>query len=211
MSIDTMMKWQQTLFSDTPALDDGITGHAGCEKVQIYAGRHTQLTNAFPMTTKGDVGGTLMELIRKSGAPNLLFSDNAKENLSKKVKDILNWYSIDDHQCEPHHQHQNYAERVIQEILRYVQVCMERIGTPPNCWLLCLLYVVELMNHLARKSLGGRTPIEAAFNYKPDVSPYLMSTGGRQSIMVLTTRRSFPAHPKKGWGELLELLGIRET
>ena len=30
-----------------------------------------------------------MELIRNVGAPNLLFSDHTKENLSKKVKEIL--------------------------------------------------------------------------------------------------------------------------
>ena len=89
-------------------------GHGVCVKVQIYAGRKTQLTNAFPMMSKGDVGVTLMELIQKVGVPNLLFSNNAKKNLSKKVKDILNWYSINNHQCAPHHQHQNYAERVIQ-------------------------------------------------------------------------------------------------
>ena len=161
------------------------------------------MTNAFPMTSKGDVGGTLMELIRKVGAPNLLFSDNAKENLSKKVKEILNWYSIDDHQCEPHHQHQNYAERVIQEILRYVQVCMERTGTPPNCWLLCLLYVVELMNHLARDSLDGKTPIEAAFNYKPDVSPYLYVHWWQPVYYGTEETKKFPSKSKEKLGRIV--------
>lgn len=170
---------------------------------QIYAGKKTQLTHAFPMKSETEIGATLMELIRKVGAPNLLFSDNAKAEIGKTVQDILRWYSIKDHQSEPHHQHQNYAERVIQEILRYIQVCMERTGTPPDCWLLCLLYVVELMNHLSRDSLDGRTPIEAAFNFKPDVSPYLYVHWWQAVYYDAHETKKFPSRSKERTGRIV--------
>ena len=108
-----------------------------------------------------------------------------------------------DHQSEPHHQHQNYAERVIQEILRYIQVCMERTGTPPDCWLLCLLYVVELMNHLSQDSLDGRTPIEAASNFKPDVSPYLYVHWWQAVYYDAHETKKFPSRSKERTGRIV--------
>ena len=78
--------------------------------VQIYAGRNTQITSAFPMKLESEMPGTLEDFIRQHGAPNLLFSDNAKVQIGKRVKDILRMYHISDYQCEPHNQHQNYVE-----------------------------------------------------------------------------------------------------
>jgi hypothetical protein len=95
---------------DTPALDDGIMGHGGCTMVQIYAGKQGQFTKAYPMKSESDIASMLQDLIRQVGAPNLLFSDNAKSEIGKAVTELLRYYSIKDHQSEPGHQNQNYAE-----------------------------------------------------------------------------------------------------
>ena len=50
---------------------------------------------------------------------------------------------------------------------------MDRTGTPSQYWLLCTLYAIMLSNHMAGETLGWRTPTEAAFNVKPDISPFL--------------------------------------
>ena len=162
-----------TFFADTPAIDDGIRGHGGSTMAQIYCGKKTQLTAAFPMKSETEMPATLQDFIRKEGAPNLLFSDNAKVQIGKTVNSILRHYGIDDHQSEPYHQHQNYAERRIQEIKRFVDVLMDRTGTPAGYWLLCLLYAVYLLNRLASDSLGGISAIQAAHNWIPDVSALL--------------------------------------
>ena len=99
-----------TFFADTPAHDDGIMGHGGATMVQLYVGKTSQHTQVFPMQTEGQMAGTLEDYIRKVGAPNVLFSDNAKAQIGAKVRNILRHYSIADQQSEPHHQHQNYAE-----------------------------------------------------------------------------------------------------
>jgi transposase InsO family protein len=125
-----------TFFADTPAIDDGIRGHGGSTMAQIYCGKKTQLTAAFPMKSESEMPATLQDFIRKEGAPNLLFSDNAKVQIGKTVQSILRHYGIDDYQSEPYHQHQNYAERRIQEIKRFVDVLMDRTGTPAGYWLL---------------------------------------------------------------------------
>jgi hypothetical protein len=50
---------------------------------------------------------------------------------------------------------------------------MDRTGTQSHFWLLCLLYVVFLLNHLAFDALGGLTPIEVATGQRPDISALL--------------------------------------
>ncbi len=50
---------------------------------------------------------------------------------------------------------------------------MDRTGTPPEYWLLCLLYVIYLLNRLSTESLGWLTPFETAFGQKPDISALL--------------------------------------
>ena len=66
--------------------------------------------------------------------PNALFSDNAKAQIGKTVKEILRMYAIKDFQCEPHHQHQNFAERQIQEVKKRCNVLMDCTDTPAPCW-----------------------------------------------------------------------------
>ncbi len=43
----------------------------------------------------------------------------AKVQVGKTVQDILRLYAIDDFRSKPSHQHQNYAERRIQELTKY--------------------------------------------------------------------------------------------
>ena len=99
-----------TFFLDTPALDDGITGHAGCTMVQLYNGLTSHLTEVFPMHTMEELSDTLNAFIIKHGAPNAIRSDNHKAQLSCKVKDILCYLYIGHSTSEPEQQNQNPAE-----------------------------------------------------------------------------------------------------
>ena len=38
---------------------------------------------------------------------------------------------------------------------------MNRSGAPANCWLLCLIYVCYLLNHIACAAEGGKIPLFA--------------------------------------------------
>jgi hypothetical protein len=162
-----------TFFCDTPAHDDGILGHGGATMAQLYVGKTSSKTIVYPMRLESDMSKTLEDLIRNHGAPNSLFSDNAKAQCGKRVLDILRLYGIKDFQSEPHHQHQNFAERKIGDTKRLTDAIMDRTGTQAHFWLLCLLYVVFLLNHLASDALGGLTPIEVATGQRPDISALL--------------------------------------
>jgi hypothetical protein len=114
------------------------------------------------MRLESDMSKTLEDLIRNHGAPSSLLTDNAKAQCGKRVPDILRLYGIKDFQSEPHHQDQNFAERKIGDTKRLTDTIMDCTGTQVSFWLLCLLYVVFLLNHLASDALDGLTPIEAA-------------------------------------------------
>jgi hypothetical protein len=109
----------------------------------------------------------LEDNVRFRGAMSQLTSDRALADIGGKVKDI----HIDDWQSEPHHQHENFAERHYSTIKSYTNVIMNRTGAPAYTWLLCLQYVAYIYNHISCKSLGAhlcsfsqvRLPILASF------------------------------------------------
>jgi hypothetical protein len=140
---------------------------------QIFAGKKSSKAVAYGMTSESQMPNTLEDHIRKHGAPNGLFSNNAKIQIGKRVLDILRIYQINNFQSEPYYQHQNFAERKIGNIKRLCDAIMGRTGTPSSFWLLCLLFVIFLLNNMASDSLNGLTHIEVATGIKADISPLL--------------------------------------
>ena len=153
-----------TIFADTPAIFSGVTA------AQIFVGVSTGFVDVFPLANDGQFASTLMDVIRKSGAMDVLISDRAQMEISHKVKDILRHLIIDDWQSEAHYQHQNAAERRYKHIKRNVQNMLNISGATASCWLLCLEYVTYVMNRMATKSLSWRTPYESLTGITPDIS-----------------------------------------
>ena len=89
-----------TSFSDTPAHDDGLIGHGGCEMVELFVGTTSHLTEAVPMHAKSAFPEVLKEFIQKWGAPTNVMSDNACEQTSKSAMDILCHFAIGRHKSE---------------------------------------------------------------------------------------------------------------
>ena len=150
-----------------PAVGNGSTG------AQIFVGTETHVLDVAGVKSNKEFVHTLEDHIRTRGAMDTLVSDSAKNEISRKVKDILRAYRINDWQSEPHHQNQNPCERHYQTAKRYTNVILDRTGAPATCWLLALSYVCLLLNHLASSSLGWRTPLECLHGVTPDISPFL--------------------------------------
>ena len=53
---------------------------------------------------------------------------------------------------------------------------MNRSGAPANCWLLCLIYVCYLLNHIACAALDGKIPLFALTGITHDISIILLFT-----------------------------------
>ena len=157
-----------TVYSDVPAVDSGVT------IAQIFVGTKSLLTDAYPMKRDKDFPAALQDNIRERGAPTQLVSDRAQVEIGRKVLDILRYLVIGSWQSEPEHQNQNPAERRYNNCKSTTNTLMDRTGTSPNCWLLCLMYVCMLFNVLSTESLNGETPTFIATGQRPDISPFLV-------------------------------------
>ena len=101
-------------------------------------------------------------------------------------------YAIKDFRCEPHHQHQNFAERQIQEVKKRCNLLLDRTGTPASYWLLCTNYVVYILNRLASASLNQKTPIEVATGQQPDISA-ILAFQWYQPVYFRSPKASYPS------------------
>ena len=160
-----------TFISDVPVCDDGVPGHGGCKLVQIYGGLDSELLSAYPMASESSLPDTLREFIWEYGAMEGLKSNNAKSETSFAMKDIFHMYLIKDKQSEPHYQHQNPIERQIQDFKHMMNGIMDCTRRPSSYWLLCLLYVVGLLDVLANSK--GCIPLTVVTGLLTDVSLYL--------------------------------------
>jgi len=95
-------------------------------------------------------------------------------------------------QSEPNHQHQNYAERKIQDVKSTANVIMDRTGAPNYTWYLALKYVAKLLNHIASQKLNNKTPIEVAFGVTPDISNLIQFYFYQPVFFLDTNKPSFP-------------------
>ena len=93
-----------TIFSDTPAIDSGVT------MAQIFVGKRTLVTDVYPLKSQKQFVNTLEDNIRFRGAMTKLISDYGKVEISNKVKDIHRMYHSSSWNSEPYHQNQNPAE-----------------------------------------------------------------------------------------------------
>ena len=82
-----------TFFSSEKAL-------GGYTMAQLYVGKTSTFTEIFGMKRKSQMSETLQDFIRQWGAPSGLMSDNAQEQTSKIVTNILCMYNIKDMQSE---------------------------------------------------------------------------------------------------------------
>ena len=153
-----------TIFSDTPAADDGST------MAQFFCGRDTLVCDAYGIKSTKQFINTLSDNIRKRGAMDTLISDGGKYEISKRVTDLLRSLFIQDYQSEPYHQHQNKAENRFGLAKRYTNTVMNTSGCPAFCWLLCLQYICVVLNHLASPTLQGICPVQVLEGTTPDIS-----------------------------------------
>ena len=190
-----------TFFCDTPAIRCGHT--IG----QLYYGLDSHVTDVQGVKWEKQFVNTLLDNIRKRGAPTRLLSDSAQVEISNAVKDILRALHIGQWQSEAMQQNQNAAERRYQTIKRLANKLLEYSGAPDELWLLAMEYVCFLLNHMADELLNGRTPIEALTGRTPDIS-VLLRFHFYEAVYYVVDDTSFPSESNEelGW-----VVGISEN
>ena len=131
----------------------------------------------------------------------MLLSDGGLVEIAGKVKDLLRYYVIGDWHSEPYQQNQNPAERRINTVKRTTNTVMDRTGSPPNTWLLCLMYVVFLLNAVYNKTVGC-PPLEAATGSPVDISP-LLCFSWFEPVYYRYDDSDFPSDTREGRGRFV--------
>jgi hypothetical protein len=138
---------------------------------QVFVGLKSGILDGNPMKSETQVPDAFEDVIQRTCTPLGLMSDQAKSEMHRRMKDLLRMYEIGDAQSEADYQNQNPTERKIQTIKKTVNGTMDRTGCPPKCWLLCLLFVIGLFNHLPNSD--GNIPLTVVTGQIPDISKYL--------------------------------------
>ena len=154
-----------TIFADTPAVDS-----PGWTCAQIFVGRSSLVADVYGMLSTNEFVNTLLDCIRDRGAMDKLISDHANYEMSARVKDILRSLMIGHWKSEPYYQHQNFAERRWGHVKANLEWLMAFLDVDPDCWLLALRYVCDVMNLTSERSLGWRPPLEVATGQTQDIS-----------------------------------------
>ena len=175
-----------TIFSDTPAIDSGVT------MAKIFVGKRTIVTDVYPLKSQKQVVNTLEDNIRFRGAMTKLISDYAKVEISNKVKVILRMYLSSSWFSEPYHQNQNPAEGRYCTLKSWTNTIMNRTGAPADCWLLCMIHASYILNHLSCEALAGNVPLGMLYDVSPDISIILLYTF-YQPVFYATHNQSYPS------------------
>ena len=180
-----------TIFSDTPAIDSGVT------MAQTFVRKRTLVTDFYPLKSQRH---------RFRGAMTKLISDYAKVEISNKVKDILRMYHSSSWNSEPYQQTQNPAEGRYCTIKGWTNTIMNRSGAPADCWLLCMIHASYILSHLSCEALGGKVPLGMLYGVSPDISILLLYTF-YQPVFYATHSQSYPSSSEEraarwvGFGE----------
>jgi hypothetical protein len=122
--------------------------------------------------TESEFADVYLDFIRKYDIPSALRRDNAKSEMSQRVKDIHRDLIIADQWTEPHSPCQNPAEWDGVEYLKsHAQVLLHRTGAPDNLWFLAQDYLTHVHKLSANRQLNWKIPEQISRGWTPDI-PY---------------------------------------
>jgi hypothetical protein len=111
------------------------------------------------MKTKPEFADVYLDFITKCGIPSALRRDNAKSEMSQRVKDIHIDLIIADQWTEPHSPWQNPAElNGVKYLKSHAQVLLDRKGASDNLWFLAQDYLAHVHNLSANRQLNWKIP-----------------------------------------------------
>jgi hypothetical protein len=129
------------------------------------------------MRTESEFADVYLDFSRKYGIPSVLRRDNAKSEMSQRVKDIHRDLIISDQWTEPRNTWQNPAElNDVKYLKSHAQVQLDRTDAPDNLWVLAQDYLSHVHNLSANRQLNWKIPEQLSREEggTPDISHILM-------------------------------------
>jgi IS30 family transposase len=150
------------------------------------------------MKLKSQAHESLSAFIHEVGIPSSLHSDDAKELMQGKFKDLCKEFHIPCTYTEPYSPWQNRAENAIRELKRHVRRKMLANKVPPRLWDFCVKWSSDIRNKTSsnRFVLDGRTPYEAVLGHTPDISS-LVTFNFYEPVWYIDQTAEFPQLRRK--------------
>jgi hypothetical protein len=111
------------------------------------------------MKTESDFPDVYLDFIRQHGIPSALSRDNAKSDMSHKIRQIHRDLVIADQWTETHSPWQNPAElNGVKYLKSHAQVLLDRTGAPDSMWFLAQDYLTHNHNLSANRQINWKIP-----------------------------------------------------
>jgi hypothetical protein len=111
------------------------------------------------MKTESEFADVYLDFIRKCGIPSTLQRDNAKSEMSQRVKDIPRDLIIADQWTDSRNPWQKPAElNGVKYLESHAQVLLDRSGSPDNLWFLAQDYLANVHKLSANLQLNWKIP-----------------------------------------------------
>ena len=162
-----------------PVATDTIYGPAPCFRTgataaQLFVGRKSGYIHLIPLgDSDKQFPKALYEVIRESGAMDILISDNAAALMSEQVQQLTRILQIKFKTIEPYNKNQSFSERTWQNAKHRIEVTLNMSNAPPECWLLCGNWIAFVSNRLACERLHWRSAYEWLKGSTPDITMVL--------------------------------------
>ena len=141
-----------------------VRAHDGTTPIELIIDTETLLTNVYAIGSKSslNIAKVLQYRFREGGITINIWSDNAQKEFMGSVCKLLRAYGVGSKKYEAHKNNHNPAKRRIQEIKGTTWTIFDHYGAPSWSWILCMAYVVAILNYMVHRSLYWCTPHEAS-------------------------------------------------
>jgi hypothetical protein len=126
---------------------------------QVIFGMTSKMLFVAGMKAESEFPDVHLDFIRQYGIPSGIRRDNAKSEMSQRVKQIHRDLVIADQWTEPHSPCQNPAELSgVKYLKSHAQVLLDRTGAPNSTWFLAQDYLAHVHNVSANLQLNSKIP-----------------------------------------------------
>jgi hypothetical protein len=128
------------------------------------------------MKTESEFPDVYLDFIRQHGIPSAFRRDNAKSEMSQRVRQIHRDLVIADQWTEPHSPWQNPAElNGVKYLKSHAQVLLDRTGAADSMWFLAQDYSAHIHKRSANVQINWKIPEQVSKGGgTPDISHILM-------------------------------------
>jgi hypothetical protein len=114
---------------------------------KIFFGMASKMLYIVGMKTESESPDVYLDFIRQCGIPSALRRENAKTEMSHRVRQIHRDLVIADQWTEPHSPWQNPAElNGVKCLKSHAQALLDRTGAPDTLWFLAQDYLAHVHN-----------------------------------------------------------------